>query len=56
MPKKKRELPDCLRTLTPEELAKVRPLTVAEIDEALRKGKLERDRFLESLGKPKGHY
>jgi len=54
--KKAKQIRDCLQSLTPEELAKVKPLTVEEIEEALLKGKGEQDRFLDSLGKPKGYY
>ena len=46
------DVPDCLRPLTSEELAKVNPVTAEEIEEALRKGRKEADAIRE-VNEPK---
>jgi|GEM_PF-2763878 len=38
------EIPDCLKSLPPEELAKVKPISKEEVDEALRQGAEDRRR------------
>jgi len=41
MPRNDSDIPDCLRSLSQEELDKIPPLTKEEIWEALRKGREE---------------
>lgn len=45
--------PDCLLRLTPEEAANVEPLSGQVIQDALERGRVEAESFLEALPTPR---